>query len=182
MNTFGYCFCAIHQLCHDQTSHLSPSFFQGRTRHEVLFELDVKPLGRVTIEHLIYLMVCVWSVVLLCCDFVTSLVLMDLCNHYPYHTWFIAAQWQWNLTVWASYQIRKITGCACAGNVSPSSRISDPDMHHGTCVTHVPWCMPESLTSSFIWNRVRGKRFRHSRCMRNPQFFVSDKRPIRVNL
>ena len=24
--------------------------------------------------------------------------------------------------------------------------VSDPDMHHGTCVTHVPWCMSESLT------------------------------------
>ena len=23
---------------------------------------------------------------------------------------------------------------------------SDPDMHHGTCVTHVPWCMSGSLT------------------------------------
>ena len=24
--------------------------------------------------------------------------------------------------------------------------VSDPGMHHGTCVTHVPWCMSESLT------------------------------------
>ena len=23
--------------------------------------------------------------------------------------------------------------------------VSDPGMHHGTCVTHVPWCMSESL-------------------------------------
>ena len=23
--------------------------------------------------------------------------------------------------------------------------VSDPDMHHGTCVTHVPWCMSGSL-------------------------------------
>ena len=23
--------------------------------------------------------------------------------------------------------------------------INDPGMHHGTCVTHVPWCMPGSL-------------------------------------
>ena len=29
--------------------------------------------------------------------------------------------------------------------------VSDPDMHHGTCVTHVPWCMPGSL------NRSRGE-------------------------
>ena len=24
--------------------------------------------------------------------------------------------------------------------------VSDPDMHHGTCVTQVPWCMSGSLT------------------------------------
>ena len=56
---------------------------------------------------------------------------------------------------WASYQIRKIAVCACAGNagnVSPHRRfrmkplVSDPGMHHGTCVTHVPWCMSGSLT------------------------------------
>ena len=56
---------------------------------------------------------------------------------------------------WASYQIRNIAGSACAGNagnVFPRYRIqrkplvSDPGMHHGTCVTHVPWCMSGSLT------------------------------------
>ena len=59
------------------------------------------------------------------------------------------------LDQWASYQIRKIAGCACAGNtgnVSPRRRfqrnplVSDPGMHHGTCVTHVPGCMSGSLT------------------------------------
>ena len=61
------------------------------------------------------------------------------------------ASWQ----PWTSYQIRKIAGCACAGNagnVFPRRRfqrkplVSDPGMHHGTCVTHVPWCMSGSLT------------------------------------
>ena len=56
---------------------------------------------------------------------------------------------------WASYQIRKIVDCACAGNsgnVFPRRRlqrkplVSDPGMYHGTCVTHVPWCMSELLT------------------------------------
>ena len=42
------------------------------------------------------------------------------------------------------------------GTFSSSPRGSDPDMHHGTCVTHVPWCMSGSLTSSFLWNRWRG--------------------------
>ena len=56
------------------------------------------------------------------------------------------------------YQIRKIAGCACAGNAGNvffSRRrfqrkplVSDPGMHHGTCVTHVPWCMSGSLTCS----------------------------------
>ena len=76
-----------------------------------------------------------------------------------------------------SYQIRKIAGCACAGNAGNVFPI-DPDMHHGTCLTHVPWCMSGSLTSGFLWNRLRGKRSRHSRRMRNPQFCVSGKRPI----
>ena len=41
-------------------------------------------------------------------------------------------------------------------------RLSDPDMHHGTCVTHVPWCLPGSLTIGFLWSRWRGNRSRHS--------------------
>ena len=57
-----------------------------------------------------------------------------------------------SLLPWASCQIRKNAGCACAGNVFPRRRfkrkplVSDPGMHHGTCVTHVPWCMSGSLT------------------------------------
>ena len=43
-------------------------------------------------------------------------------------------------------------------------------------VTHVPWCIPGSLTSAFLWSRRRGKRSRHSRRMRYPQFYVSSKR------
>ena len=65
-----------------------------------------------------------------------------------------------NRLAWASCQIRKrVAGCACAGNAGntfPSQRISDPDMHHGTCVTHVPRCMPGSLTSGFLWSQWRG--------------------------
>ena len=62
---------------------------------------------------------------------------------------------RWCVSPWASYQIRKVAGCACAGNagnVFPTRRlqrkplVSDPGMHHGTCVTHVPWCMSGSLT------------------------------------
>ena len=66
----------------------------------------------------------------------------------------------------------------CRERCSPPLRVSHPDMHHGICVMHVPWCMPGSLTSGFLWSRWREKRSRHSRCMCNPQFYVSDKRPV----
>ena len=85
--------------------------------------------------------------------------------------------YQW----WASCQIRKLRVAhapGMPGTLSPPTRVRDPDMHHGTCVTHVPWCMPGSLTSGFIWSRWRGKRSRHSRRMHNPQFCVPGKRPM----
>ena len=64
------------------------------------------------------------------------------------------------------------------GTFSLPPRVSDPDMHYGTCVTHVPWCLSVSLTSYFLWSPGRGKRSRHSWRMRNPQFYVSGNRPI----
>ena len=59
--------------------------------------------------------------------------------------------------------------------------VSDPDMHHGTCKTHGPWCMLGALTSSFFWSQWWGKHSRHSRRMRNPQFYVSGKRSMAAN-
>ena len=52
--------------------------------------------------------------------------------------------------------------------------VSDLGMHHGTCVTHVPWCMSGSLTRDGGENvpSIPGT------WMRNPQFYVSGKRPI----
>ena len=82
---------------------------------------------------------------------------------------------------WASCQIRKIADAHAPrilGTFSPAPRVSDPDMQYGTCVTHVPWCMPVSLTSGLLWIWPRGKLSRHSRCMRNLQFYVSGKRRI----
>ena len=64
------------------------------------------------------------------------------------------------------------------GTFSPPPRVSDPGMYHGAWFMQVPWCMPGSLTSGIVWSRGLGKRFRHSRCMRNPQFYVSVKRHI----
>ena len=64
------------------------------------------------------------------------------------------------------------------GTFSPPPSVSDPYMHYGTCVTHVSWCMPRSLTTDFLWSRWWGKRSRNSRRMRNPQFYVTGKRQI----
>ena len=52
------------------------------------------------------------------------------------------------------------------GTFSPPPRVSDPDIHRDTCVTNVPWCLPGSLTSGFLWSRCLGKCSRHSRRMR----------------
>ena len=45
---------------------------------------------------------------------------------------------------------------------SPPPRVRGPDMHQGTCVTHVPWCMPGLLNRGLLWSRWRGKRSRHA--------------------
>ena len=82
---------------------------------------------------------------------------------------------------WASCQIRKIAGCTCAknaGNVFPRRRlqrkplVSDPGMHHGTCVTHVSWCMSGSLTHG------GEETFPAFPAHAHPQFYVSGKRPM----
>ena len=44
-----------------------------------------------------------------------------------------------------------------AGNVFPATGGKRSRQHHGTCVTHVPWCMPGSLTCGFLWSRRRVK-------------------------
>ena len=50
--------------------------------------------------------------------------------------------------------------------------VSDPDMHHGTCVTHVPWCVSKSLT------RFGGEHVPGIPGACNPQFYLPDKKPI----
>ena len=68
------------------------------------------------------------------------------------------------------------------GTFSLPPRVSNPDMHHGTCVTNVPWCMVGSQTSGFLWSRWRRRRSRPSRRMCNPQLYVSGKRPMATHL
>ena len=68
------------------------------------------------------------------------------------------------------------------GAFSLSPRVSDPNMHQGTCVMHVPWCMLGLLTSGLLWSWWQGICSQHSRRMHNPQFCISSKRPILTGL
>ena len=85
------------------------------------------------------------------------------------------------IATWASYQISKIPGCACAGNAGngfPRRRfqrkllVSDPGMYHGTCVPHVPWCMPGLPTCG------DGENVPDIPVHAHPRFCVSGKRPM----
>ena len=76
-----------------------------------------------------------------------------------------------------SCQIRKIAGCACAGNagnVSPRGRlqgkslVSDSGMHHGTCRDACRDRLPA----------VAEKTLPAFSAHAHPQFYVSGKRPI----
>ena len=49
-------------------------------------------------------------------------------------------------------KLRVVHASGMPGTFSPPPPVSDPDMHHGTCVTHVAWRMPVSLTSGFLWS------------------------------
>ena len=80
---------------------------------------------------------------------------------------------------WASYQIRKIAVCACAGNVFPATS-SQRSRHASRRVRRARAVMHAGIANYLFPSKsiCRGKRFRHSWCMRNPQIYVSDKRPM----
>ena len=59
-------------------------------------------------------------------------------------------------------KLRVVHAPVMTGTFSPPPRVNNSDMHHGTWVTHVPWCMSGSLTCGFLWSRWRGTRSRHS--------------------
>ena len=54
--------------------------------------------------------------------------------------------------------------------------VSDPSMHHITCVTK-PAVMHVGIANPRWW----GKRSRHSRRMRDPQYYQSGNRPLDAN-
>ena len=85
--------------------------------------------------------------------------------------WITVTSWHGPLARYVKLQVAHAPGMP--GTFSPPLWVSDPDVHHGTCVTHVTWCI-----SGVLWIRWRGKPSRHSRRMRNAQFYVSGKRSM----
>ena len=81
---------------------------------------------------------------------------------------------------WASFQIRKMPGCSCDGNggnvsLPPTSRkplVSDTGMHHGTCVTHTPWCMAGLLTSGGRQNVPGACAARNCTCLARDPWYI----------
>ena len=74
----------------------------------------------------------------------------------------------------------KIAGCACAGNSGKVPPATDW-LAIPTCITAPTWSTRRNAC------RWRGKISRHSRRMRNPQFYISDKRsmiedPLLINV
>ena len=85
-------------------------------------------------------------------------------SHYLNQCWFTSTIIK---VVWHSFhgpltryvKLRVAHASGMPGTFSPPPRVSDPDVHHGMCVTHMPWCMPGSLTRGFLWSRWRGTNF-----------------------
>ena len=90
-------------------------------------------------------------------DVIKNMIVRDITSNSAYHVsrkWLdFTVRFVWHIM--GSYQIREIASCAFtgnAGNVFLAHRlqrkplVSDPGVHHGTCVTHVPWCILGSLS------------------------------------
>ena len=84
------------------------------------------------------------------------------------------------LTRYAKLPVAHAPGMS--GSLSAPPGVSDPDMYHGTCATHVPWYMSGTPPIVFLWRRWWEKRSRHSRRMRDLHFYVSGKRPMGIVL
>ena len=85
---------------------------------------------------------------------------------------------------WASYQIRKIVGCVGTGNAGNVFPVTDFKGNHQLAI---PACIAARASRAVMHAGIaslqwRGKRSRHSRRMRNPQFYVSGKRPMSVTV
>ena len=104
------------------------------------------------------------------------------CSSHWYVTWYTLTMAVVD-SYWAFYQICNIRGCACAGNsgnVFPAT-VGYRSCHESRHVRHARAVLYAGFAKlRFLLKSTAGKRFRHSRCMRNPQFYVSGKRPMPI--
>ena len=113
------------------------------------------------------------SLIQVACSYVTMTVYIQMC------TCLYALVYVWShgpLARYVKWQVAHALGMP--GTFSPPPRVSDPDMHHGTCVTHLPRYMPGLLTRGFLWSRWRGIRFSAFPAHARPAIFLSGKRPM----
>ena len=79
---------------------------------------------------------------------------IDACIYDRYLDWATFSTYCWCYS-WASCHIRNIAGLRmlqeCRDSFLCHHRLSDRDIHHGTCMTPVPWCRPGLLTGGFPW-------------------------------
>ena len=61
-----------------------------------------------------------------------------------------AFPWRRNGPLARYFKLRVAHAPGMPGTFSPPPRVSDPDMHHDMCITHMPRCMPESLTPESV--------------------------------
>ena len=61
----------------------------------------------------------------------------------------VSLSWRHHGPLTRYVKLRVAHALGMPGTFSPPPQVSDLDMIHGTCVTHVPWCMPGSLTNGF---------------------------------
>ena len=82
---------------------------------------------------------------------------MVVCNYWRYAIWQPTMKDNWNMQAMGILPDTQNCGlrmrwefreCFPRHQLQRKPLVSDPDIDHGTCVTHMPWCMSGSLTSS----------------------------------
>ena len=89
-------------------------------------------------------------------------IFRSICNRECEISFIMSAIIQWHLhahiTRYVKLRVAHAPGMSGMFSPPPNSNeplVSDPSMHHGTCVTHVPWCMSGSLTRCG-WENIPG--------------------------
>ena len=110
--------------------------------------------------------VCIISLIFIVIDQIVILILV---------VWYVLSFWnekQMCKCIWINFN--------CNGPLARYAklRIAHAPGMPGTFSQPPPISDPDMLTCGFLWTWWREKRSRHYRRMRNPQFYVSGKRPI----